>query len=52
MKNKLQQNFPMIRTKEEIMEKIENDEHLRMIFYRWTENRGRNFWISVPERKG
>lgn len=43
MDNKLQQYFPVIRTKGEIMEKIENDESLRRMFYHWTEEQRREF---------
>lgn len=37
MANKLQEYFSMIQTKEAIMEKIENDRHLKCMFEEWGE---------------
>lgn len=52
MKNKLQQYFPMIRSREEIREKIENDEFLKMMFYRWTQEQRQEFLDFCSGAKG
>lgn len=52
MKNKLQQYFPMIRTKTEIMERIENDEYLEMMFNSWTEEQRKEFLDFCSGAKG
>ena len=43
MTNKLQQYFPMIQTREEIMETIENNRHLKNIFYGWAQEERQEF---------
>ena len=43
MANKLQEYFPMIQTKEAIMEKIENDKHLKSMFEEWGEKHQQEF---------
>lgn len=52
MDNKLQQYFPVIQTKGEIMEKIENDESLRRMFYHWTEEQRKEFLDFCTGVKG
>lgn len=42
-KNLLQQYFPMIRTREEILREIRADEHLNDIFNQWTETQQEEF---------
>ena len=37
MTNKLQQYFPMIRTREEVLNEIESKSRLKNLFYEWTE---------------
>ena len=37
MTNKLQQYFPMLRTREEILHEIEHRPNLRRTFYNWSE---------------
>ena len=37
MTNKLQQYFPMLRTREEIIHEIEHRPNLRRTFYNWSE---------------
>ena len=49
MTNKLQQYFPMIRTREEVLNEIESKSRLKNLFYEWTEEIKMNFWIFVPE---
>lgn len=43
MKNKLQMHFPMIRTRGEIIEIIEDSERAKDMFYHWTEERRQEF---------
>ncbi len=43
MKNKLQMYFPMIRTRGEIIEIIEDSERAKDMFYHWTEERRQEF---------
>lgn len=43
MKNKLQQYFPMIRSREEVMEEINTKENLREKFYGWQEEQRKEF---------
>ena len=43
MKNKLQQHFPMIRTRDEIMAEIKNSEKLQKIFFSWNEAEQQEF---------
>lgn len=43
MKNKLQQHFPMIRTQEEIMTEIKDNEKLQKIFDSWHEEEQQEF---------
>ena len=38
MMNKLQQYFPMIRTKEEVLREIENNSKLKEIYENWQED--------------
>lgn len=42
-KNLLQQYFPMIRTREEILKEIKEDEHLNSIFNQWSEEQQEEF---------
>ena len=43
MKNKLQQHFPMIRTQEEILTEIKDNEKLRNTFCKWCEEEQQEF---------
>lgn len=43
MKNKLQQHFPMIRTQEEILTEIKDNEKLRNTYYKWCEEEQQEF---------
>ena len=43
MKNKLQQHFPTIRTQEEIMTEIKDNEKLQKIFDSWHEEEQQEF---------
>lgn len=43
MTSKLQQYFPMIRSREEVMDKIHRSEELKQIFYSWQEDEQREF---------
>lgn len=43
MTNKLQEYFPMIQTRESIMEQIEADRHLKSMFEQWGENHRQEF---------
>lgn len=43
MANKIQQYFPMIRTRESIMEQIEADRHLKSMFEQWGEEHQQEF---------
>lgn len=43
MTNKLKQYFPMLHTKEFIMEKIEADRHLKVMFEEWDEGHQKEF---------
>ena len=43
MTNKLQDYFPMIQTRESIMEQIEADRHLKSMFEQWGENHRQEF---------
>lgn len=49
MTNKLQQYFPMIRTREEVLNEIESKSRLKNLFYEWQRKIKMNFWIFVPE---
>jgi len=46
MTNKLQQYFPMIRTREEVLNEIESKSRLKNLLQRKIKM---NFWIFVPE---
>lgn len=52
MKNKLQQYFPMICSKEEIMDTIESKEHLKNMFYLWPKERRLEFLNFCTGVKG
>ena len=43
MTNKLQQYFPMLRTREEILHEIEHRPNLRRTFYNWSEKARNEF---------
>ena len=43
MMNKLQQYFPMIRTKEEVLKEIENNSKLKEIYENWQEDEREEF---------
>ena len=43
MKNKLQQYFPMIRTKEELLKEIHNNRKLERVFNNWQEEQKQEF---------
>ena len=43
MTNKLQQYFPMIRTREEVLNEIESKSRLKNLFYEWTEENQNEF---------
>ena len=45
MMNKLQQYFPMIRTKEEVLKEIENNSKLKEIYDNWKKMKEKNFWL-------
>ena len=46
MTNKLQQYFPMIRTREEVLNEIESKSRLKNLFYEWTEENQNEFLES------
>lgn len=45
MMNKLQQYFPMIRTKEEVLKEIENNSKLKEIYENGKKMKEKNFWL-------
>ena len=47
MTNKLQQYFPMIRTREEVLNEIESKSRLKNLFYEWTEE-NQNEFLDEP----
>ena len=49
MTNKLQQYFPMIRTREEVLNEIESKNKLKIYFMNGQRKIKMNFWIFVPE---
>ena len=51
MKNKLQQYFPMIRTRKEIMVDIKQSEKLSEMFYHWDKEYREEFLDFAPELK-
>ena len=52
MMNKLQQYFPMIRTKEEVLREIENNSKLKEIYENWQEDEREEFLAFVTGTKG
>lgn len=52
MKNKLQQYFPMIRTREEILDEIESRPELWRTFYQWKEEQQNEFLDFCTGVKG
>ena len=52
MTNKLQQYFPMIRTKEELLSEIEKNPALRNVFYSWKEEARQTFLDFCTGAKG
>ena len=52
MKNKLQQYFPMIRTREEVLNEIESKNKLKNLFYEWTEENQNEFLDFCTGVKG
>lgn len=52
MTNLLQQYFPMIRTREEILKEIYGKEHLQRIFYEWKEEQQEEFLNFCTGVKG
>lgn len=52
MANKLQQYFPMLRTREEILHKIGHRPNLRHIFYSWSEKAQNEFLDFTTGAKG
>ena len=52
MMNKLQQYFPMIRTKEEVLKEIENNSKLKEIYENWQEDEREEFLAFVTGTKG
>ena len=52
MMNKLQQYFPMIRTKEEVLKEIENNSKLKEIYENWQEDEREEFLAFVAGTKG
>ena len=51
MTNKLQQYFPMLRTREETLHKIEHRPNLRHIFYSWSEKAQNEFLDFTSAQK-
>ena len=50
MTNKLQQYFPMIRTREEVLNEIESKSRLKKFNFMSGQRKIKmNFWIFVPE---
>ena len=49
MMNKLQQYFPMIRTREEVLDEIENRRKLNDIFYGWKQDDRKEFIFREKE---
>ena len=47
MANKLQQKFPLIRTREQVMLEIQEDPHLTSEFYSWKPAQ-REKWTFLP----
>ena len=52
MTNKLQQYFPMIRTREEVLNEIESKNRLKNLFYEWTEKNQNEFLDFCTGVKG
>ena len=52
MTNKLQQYFPMIRTRKEVLDEIESKSRLRELFYEWTEENRKEFLDFCTGVKG
>ena len=52
MTNKLQQYFPMIRTREEVLNEIESKSRLKNLFYEWTEENQNEFLDFCTGVKG
>ncbi len=52
MMNKLQQYFPMIRTKEEVLKEIENNSKLKEIYENWQEDEREEFLAFCNRNKG
>lgn len=52
MTNKLQQYFPMIRTREEVLNEIESKNKLKNLFYEWTEENQNEFLDFCTGVKG
>ena len=52
MMNKLQQFFPMIRTKEEVLKEIENNSKLKEIYENWQKDEREEFLAFVTGTKG
>ena len=52
MTNKLQQYFPMLRTREEIIHEIEHRPNLRCTFYNWSEKARNEFLDFTTGAKG
>ena len=50
MTNKLQEYFPMIQTRESIMEQIEADRHLKSMFEQWGENNRQDLSIKISRK--
>lgn len=50
MANKLQEYFPMIQTRESIMEQIEEDRHLKSMFEQWGENHRQDLSIKISRK--
>lgn len=50
MTNKLQEYFPMIQTRESIMEQIEADRHLKSMFEQWGENHRQDLSIKISRK--
>ena len=51
MMNKLQQYFPMIRTKEEVLREIENNSKLKEIYENWQEDEREEFLAFCNRNK-
>ena len=52
MMNKLQQYFPMIRTRKEVLDEIENRRKLNDIFYGWKQDDRKEFLDFCTGVKG